>query len=276
MKEIHEKYVLLNGSIKETSQVNHSFITQNTSVYEVIRVMDGVPLFLEEHIDRLINSCQLLGYDFHIDEEELISDVYMLISLNDCDNKNFKIVISNIESNKPNQILFFIESTYPSLENYHNGVHTILYKGERDNPNAKVIRTSFRETIKESLVEQKAYEALLVNKSEEITEGSRSNIFFVKDNILYTSPAKDVLKGVTRTRIIDLCEELNITLVEKNIPVDFLHEVEGIFMTGTSPKVLPITSVNNLTFKSTNHPLINKIINEYNALIATYISENTL
>ncbi|QUH24912.1 aminotransferase class IV [Serpentinicella alkaliphila] len=271
MNEIQEKYYILNGTKNETKKFNHEINLQN-SVYEVIRVLNGVPLFVEEHLDRLNESFKLIGSDYSLEKKQLISYIDNLIKLNDCYNKNIKIVVTDINE-EPNSLIYFIVSNYPTKEEYSNGVNAVLFKAVRDNPNAKVIHTSFRESIKEKLDKHQAYEAILVNHSNEITEGSRSNIFLVKDNTVFTPPADDVLKGITRKRIIELCNSLNICVIEKTIAVDFLKESEGLFMTGTSPKVLPIASVDDLLFNSNVHPLILKIIDEYNFLISNYIKD---
>ena len=269
MKEVQEKYYIFNGTKNEIKDFNNERILQN-SVYEVIRVLNGVPLFLEEHLDRLNESFRLIGSDYYLGKDQLTGDIDSLIKINNCYNKNIKIVVADVKE-EPNSLIYFIVSNYPTKEEYSNGVNAVLFKAVRDNPNAKVIHTSFRKSINEKLDKHQAYEAILVNHSNEITEGSRSNIFLVKDNTVYTPPANDVLKGVTRKRIIELCNNLKINVIEKTISVDFLKECEGLFMTGTSPKVLPIASVNDLNFNSNVHPLILKIIDEYNSLISNYI-----
>lgn len=275
LKEIQEVYYISNGRIKETKTFNDGSITKDQAVYEVIRVIGGIPLFLKEHLDRLESSCKLLGTEYTVNRERIVNDINKLININNCKNKNLKIIVSHLNEMNPNVLLFFLESNYPSLDLYTYGVHTILFKAERDNPNAKVIRSSFRDIIQQSLIIHNAYEALLVNPSDEITEGSRSNIFLVKDHIIYTPPGKDVLKGVTRSRIIDLCDKLNIPVIEKVIDTNFLMEAEGIFMTGTSPKVLPITSVDDMIFSSNTHKIILNIIDRYNALISEYINSHS-
>ena len=83
-----------------------------------------------------------------------------------------------------------------------------LYFGERENPNAKIINLSFREKVNKKIREKNAYEAILVDRKGYITEGSKSNIFMIKDNMLLTSPVKAVLPGVTRGEIIDIAEEV--------------------------------------------------------------------
>jgi len=272
LKDIIGRFFIHNGRIKALNLINKDINTGSTSVYEVIRVVDGIPLFLDEHLDRLDSSCKLLGSSYLFNRSELIGDIKKLISSNEFYNKNFKILLSDIQVNTPNLLLYFIESNYPSTDLYLNGVHCILYKAERNNPNAKVVVSSFRENINQSLKSENAYEAILVNQSNEVTEGSRSNIFVVRDNNLLTPPANEVLKGITRKRIIDLCNKLNIPITEERIPMSFLEDIDGIFMTGTSPKILPITSIDDMAFNSNIHPLILRLIDEYNLMISDYIN----
>src|SRR5690606_31821955 len=127
---------------------------------------------------------------------------------------------------------------------------------ERDNPNAKVLVTSFKEDVAKALKEKEAFEALLVNKSGYIPEGSRSNMFFVKGDKVYTAKASEVLIGITRKYIFNVCDKLNIKIVEESIHVDDLDKLDGAFMSGTSVNVLPISSIDNIKLDSVNNRII--------------------
>lgn len=271
-KEIHQKYLLKNNKIIATEGFDPHEITKTTSIYEVIRIIDGIPLFLEEHLERLNRSIMLLDFGHKIDLQHIGEQVHHLIEVNQCYNYNMKLIVNGLEESSPDLYLFFIESNYPSEEQYINGVKTILYHAERENPNAKVILKDFRQQVDEAIKESKAFEAILVDQHQHITEGSRSNIFVVKDDTVYTAPANKVLMGVTRNRIIDLCKSLEIPIEESPISVDFLKSADALFMTGTSPKVLPITIVDEMHYASTTHPIILKIRKAYDDLIKAYIA----
>ena len=73
--------------------------------------------------------------------------------------------------------------SYPSKEYYKKGVKVILYYGERENPNLKVVSTAFRAKVAEKMKEANAHEALLVDRHGFITEGSKSNFFGIKDKL---------------------------------------------------------------------------------------------
>lgn len=274
-KEVHQDYFLMNNKVVPAETFNPDEITKTTSVYEVIRVIDGIPLFLEEHLARLNKSFNLLGFDFFISEEDMNKQIYKLLEINQCYHYNVKLIVNNLQATAPDVFLFFIESNYPEEALYEQGVHAILYHGERENPNAKVVLKDFRQRVEEAIKESNAFEALLINHHQQITEGSRSNIFVVKDNRLYTAPAEKVLMGVTRNRIIDLCKALDIPVIEAPISIDFLKSADGVFMTGTSPKVLPIATVDDIQCNSATNPIILQIRKAYDDLIGDYIKSKS-
>ncbi len=129
---------------------------------------------------------------------------------------------------------------------YSNGVKTILYFGERHNPNAKVIDNSFRGKVNEKIDASSSYEAILVNSKGYITEGSKSNIFMIKGDEIITAPVEGVLPGITRSEIIKACKELGLRVREENIHYEHIKNLDGLFISGTSPKVLPINEVEGI------------------------------
>ncbi|MDR5659793.1 aminotransferase class IV [Serpentinicella sp. ANB-PHB4] len=267
-------YYILNSQPIQGFQPNLGESSNQKQVYEVIRVIDSVPLFVEEHLKRLEKSLSLINASVHIDLHQLLQDIHRLIEMNHVVSQNFKILVNNLDCN-PQVYLFLLESRYPTKNLYDQGVHSILYQAERENPNAKMIQLNFREKINKKLKQLEAYEALLVNSHEEITEGSRSNLFFVKGSTLYTPPSENVLMGITRERILQLCNQLDIHVVEQSIHRHFLKEVDGLFLTGTSPKILPISSVDDFTFQSPTLPVIKKLIGAYDDFILQYIINYT-
>lgn len=273
-KEIAKDYFLYNGDVLPAEKFDIDKTTVYPSVYEVIRMIDGVPLFFEEHIERLWNSIEILGYEKPYDDETIKEHIAELLEINKCYDYNVKIIINALDSEKPNLFVYYVVSSYPADELYEKGIHTILYEAEREDPNVKVIAADFRDKINESIEKADAYEALLVNNRGEITEGSRSNVFFVKDGVFYTAPAEDVLEGITRKRIIQLCLKLGYKVVEEPVSVDFLETIDGLFMTGTSPKVLPIGSIDDRKYDSSGNSAIKAVHDAYNKLIDDYINKN--
>lgn len=149
---------------------------------------------------------------------------------------------------------------------YKEGVKTILYFGERENPNAKVINNSFRGAVNKEIKKNDAHEAILVDRNGYITEGSRSNIFLIKGSNVYTSKVEAVLPGVTRTEIIKVAKENSINIIEENIRYTDLEKFDVLFISGTSPNILPIRRVNGLEFDVEND-LLRKLMRLFDELI---------
>ena len=95
-------------------------------------------------------------------------------------------------------------------------------------------------------------------KTNLITEGSRSNIFFLKGETLVTSPDNVILNGITRKHILEICRENNIKVEFACVKVDEISEFDAVFMTGTSPMVLPFYCIDDKFF-NVKHPLIGKL-----------------
>ena len=246
---------------------------ESLSIYEVIRLMNGTPLFLEEHLKRMRASAELLGYEMEKSDQIILQEIEHLSRTNHCENMNVKLLCTNFDQGKQSFLTYFVESHYPEDEVYQRGIITTLYRSERENPNAKTMNTDLREGINRAIREAGAFEGLLVNRDGCITEGSRSNIFFVKESKVYTPPSEKVLKGVTRMKIIDICESLNILVIEKNIHEEDLKHMDGAFITGTSIGVLAVTFIEDLFLESVNNSIIKRISIGYKENMKNYLRE---
>ncbi len=272
--EIIEKYLICNGNMIDRESYKPCNDFAANIVYEVIRVIDGVPLFLEEHMDRLVKSSEMISMDIRPLSGSIASNIKKLIEVNNKPAKNLKILVYKGDKSYIDYSIFFIQSNYPQPELYEKGIKAILFNALRENPNAKVQNSGLRERVNKALSESSAYEALLVNEAGEITEGSKSNVFFVKNNSLYTSPKQEVLLGVTRTRVIELARSLGIEIIEASIHKSFLEKCDGLFITGTSPKVLPISNVDEFNYESSKNETILSIMKAYDSLIEDYIKRH--
>jgi branched-chain amino acid aminotransferase len=164
---------------------------------------------------------------------------------------NIKIVF-NYRAESENWLIYYIDSVYPSPEQYRHGVKGVLFYGMRHEPQSKVLDFRLRSAINQELADEGAYEALLVNEENMVTEGSRSNIFFLKDNKLVTAPDDMILMGITRRHLLEICSESGIPVDFRSVSADDLSEFDSVFMTGTSPMILPFRSVENLFFDVNN------------------------
>ncbi|MDP4093759.1 MAG: aminotransferase class IV [Bacillota bacterium] len=270
MKDIAAKIMMFdNNIINEEDFISKDYEDSDT-VYEVIRIIDGVPLFLEDHYERLTGSLKALGLKPAISLNELASRIKKLAKANSLTNCNAKLNVF-VKAGKQNLLIYISKSYYPGQEEISKGVKTGLIHLERNNPNVKQINHSYKEAAENKIKEIKAFEVLLVNQEGKITEGSKSNTFFIKGNKVFTSPGEYVLKGITRQYIIDACRQLNLEVVEALTDVIELGALDGLFISGTSIKVLPVSLIDEKSFRSAENSVITAIRSRFDKIIDDYI-----
>ena len=268
------KSYIYNGEVYEIEDNTGFKDSDSISIYEVIRVKKGVVLFMEDHLDRMIKSAEMLGFTMKISKSRMIEEVKKLVSINNATNHNIKLVCNDLDQENQNFLAYITYGSYNIEDVPKDGAKAIIFKAERVNPNIKVINTSQRDQINTELEKQNALEALLEDEDGNITEGSRSNMFFVKKNTLYTAPSKKVLLGITRSKIMDICKKLNIEVVESDIHKSELKDVDGVFMSTTPIGVLPIISIDNMKLNSSQNEIIKKVVDGYEILTEEYIKNH--
>ena len=272
MAECLGKYFLRNGQLLETNAFECAFLSRPLYIYEVFRVIDGLPLFIEDHRDRLLQTVKLSGLPEEIVPANFVEQVSMLVEANDLSEGNIKVVVIPGEGEESSDFLIYVmEHQYPSPEQFEHGVPLALHRGIRYNPNAKVMDVELRSNTNAVKQEQQVYETLLVDDQGCITEGSRSNVFFVRDDALITPPLEDVLPGVTRKHVMKLCRELGIPLSEQKVPESSLAGMEGVFITGTSRKILPAFRIDEWLYPP-DHLIIRRVQQAFNQEVKDYLS----
>lgn len=263
MKIFENKHYILDGNLETSEEKINIIFQEGKIIYEVIRIINGYPLFFKEHMERLINSCNLMNISCPIKEKEIFENIRELCTYNQVELGNVKLIINSITKK---YAIYFIHHSYPNKEQYENGVKTILYHGERNNPNAKVVDNNFRARVNEKIKEKGAFEAILINNKGYITEGSKSNIFMIQNGKVLTAPVEGVLPGITRAKILEVIQNLNLEFEEINYHEKFIKDLDGLFISGTSPKVLPISFVENYEFNIKNK-VIEQIRNTFEEVI---------
>jgi len=269
-----KKIIGRNGLISE-SHFSFERFSSDQTIYEVIRVIDGICIFLEDHFDRLQNSFITQHQSvFKMNLGEFRQNIEKLVVINKISDGNIKFVCME-SKDELEWAFFFIPHLYPESDEYQNGVATDLIFQERKNPGAKVIQNLVREKANQMIAEQNLYEVLLVDREGQITEGSRSNVFFVKDKVFYTAPASKVLVGITRQKVLECLTELGFRLIEKSVDYSSISCYDAVFLTGTSPKVLPVRCIGTQIYKTQLH-CVKMLMDSYDNRIAQYISQNSL
>jgi len=257
MNECYGKKFILNGTLQPVELFDNSLVYEGDSVYEVIRMVKGNPIFFPDHMERLATSVKLQKKELLADVSELRKAILNLTRSNKKRETNLKIVF-NYNNGSTNYLIYFIQPIYPSENQYKKGVKGILFFAERKDPESKVINHKLRTFIYHKLIMEGAYEAILVNENNLITEGSRSNIFFLKGETLVTAPDNAILNGITRKHLLEICKENNIKVEISLVDVDDITNYDAVFMTGTSPVVLPFNCIND-KFYNVKFELIDRL-----------------
>ena len=265
------QFMIHNGRLRPAAENGIFDAINGRSIYEVVKVVEGVPLFFEDHMARMRRSAQMLGLDLNQADGSILAHIARLVQENRCADINAKLVWTLVDG-QPVYLAYFIETEQAGPEAARRGIHTVLFEGQRDTPNIKTVSGSFRERVKAAREREAAYEALLLDENGFITEGSRSNLFFLRNNRLCTPPAAAVLVGVTRKQVIAICGEMGLSVREKRLHRKELDGIEGAIITGTTVDVLPVGSVGALKLPSASNPVIRDIIRSYEDLAAAYIA----
>lgn len=254
-------YFVLNNSIRPLA----AFTGQNNEkrVYEVFRVEKGVPLFFEDHLARLRLSAKLANMELTLADNDILQLLLKLMASNKVNEGNIYLSFNGSFT------AYHIPHHYPTAVMYRNGVDCGILSAERENPHAKMLQTNVRIQADELIAANNYYEVLLADQQGRITEGSRSNIFFVSGNEIVTPPGAGVLLGVTRKKAIFLATGLGFKLSETDIHRSDLDKFQAAFLTGTSPKILPVRTIKGFEFKVQNQ-IVRQLMKAYDDLIERY------
>jgi len=259
--------VYINGEIvpeKEAvvSVFDHGFL-YGDGIYETMVAYEGVIFKLNEHLRRLYRSASLIGLTIPLKVDRLESALYETLSANVLKNAYVRLTVSRgpgpIGLNpdlcpQPTIAIMAQESKeYPELL-YEKGVHLIISETKRNlkeaiDPRIKSMNFLNNILAKIEAIKRDAYEAIMLNAQDQLTEGTISNIFFVKDNVLCTpSVACGLLDGITRGTVIDLAIKENIQVKEGEFLKEDIYAANEVFITNTSLEVMPVSKVDEKTY----------------------------
>jgi branched-chain amino acid aminotransferase len=238
--------------------------------YEVIRLIDGKFLFLPDHLRRLRISLAGSGIEFP-GEDILQHHLGLLLEQNSLTFGNIRICLQPSKENGTDLLCYFIPYFYPSASMYQEGVRLMSYPYIRPQPGIKKWDDLFRSSVGRFIQEHEIYEAVLINTRKQVTEGSRSNLFFIdRQDSLITAPTDEVLPGITRKYVLEIAREAGISVREKSMEHASLDGLASAFLSGTSPKVLPVNQLDGFHF-DVNHPLLQLLMTRFEQLIQEHL-----
>lgn len=243
-------YAVVNGQLMPLEQAQISLFNKayfsSFGVYESVKVDQGRPFYLEEHLRRLHKSAAMLELELGVDVPTLAHWAGLLCQLDPQATWTLRILaLGPVEAGgkpligmQPEPLVTYLPAFYES------GASAVLYEGQRALPRCKSLNTLVNTLARRAATQVGALEGLLHHHGY-LTEGSRSNLFVVRQGQLLTPPETDILSGITRDIIGQLMSDTDHPVTEASLPID-LSLYEEAFISSTSMHVMPITRIGNV------------------------------
>ena len=274
MNEVLGDYFILNNQSYSISHLEKhlKILVHSKSAYEVIRVEEGIPLFVEDYLDRLVHSMKAMQFEQSYRTDEILATIAKLIAVNHHRSGPVKLMLS--AGSEKIFVAYLMHPHVPATEQYKSGVDVVLFRASREHPGVKIWNREMREKSSLLIKKSKVYEALLVEPDKTLTEASRSSIFFVRDGQIYTTPVEFVLPGITRKKVIKIGNKLKIPINFQIISLDQLHQFDACFLTGTARKIVLVRRIDDIKFEVDN-PMVNIISSAFEELVSEYLNKKS-
>jgi branched-chain amino acid aminotransferase len=220
---------------------------------------DGTRIFKsEEHYKRLLYSAEKMYLKVNYSVDELTSLTYQLLKKNNLGNAYIRPLIfagANMSLTPTDEVHVMLCAWEWGKYLGDKLLDVTISSYERPNPkschvDAKVTGHYVNSILATTEAKQKGFdEALLLDAHGNVAEGPGANFFFEKDEVLYTSPLGNILPGITRATMFELCDELGFKLVEKYFTPEEVKGADSAFFTGTAAEVAGIASLDRVPFK---------------------------
>ena len=225
-------------------------------VFETVRIYNGIPFMLDEHMERLIAGLKTLRF------QRLPAGIKVyasrIIEANKVGNGILRIAVTRGEveagidplaCKEPTVVITAKEGIPYNDELYSRGFRAIVAKirKDRNSPLCRVKSTNFLTHIlaRGEATDAGVDEAVMLNYEGSLTEGTVSNLFLAKGDTIFTpSIESGILPGVTRKVVIELAREMGFKVTEGEIKPEELLGGDEAFLTNSLLEVMPLVEVN--------------------------------
>jgi len=248
--------VFLNKEIIDSSQASVSCsdggFLYGAGLFETMRASNGVVFALDSHLDRLFTSAEKLRINLRRDKKFIADAIYQTLNANELKEARIRLTATsgaiNAEQPEPTLLVTAVNfEAYPK-EYYDKGIMVVL-NSYRQNP-ADVLSghktTSYFSRISALGIahQRRAAEAIWFTVDGRLAEGCVSNVFIVKDSVLYTPSVKaGILPGIARKTVLELASKNSIKAEEAELTIDDLLVADEVFITNVIMQVLPVIAI---------------------------------
>ncbi len=255
-------------------------------LFETIRVYKGQSFYGKEHLLRLQEGAAVLSLIFKDNIDRMVSILNETIRKNELEEGFLRVTLSRgtgkrglypAECHEPLLIVVPFPSIPYKNQDYEKGFIGIIVQTTRRNsfsPLSRLKSLNYLDNIiaKIETQDRGADEGLLLNTSGDLTCGTVTNLFIIKDKKIYT-PGLDsgILNGITRQIVLKLARENNYVLKERPLSVDELFKADEVFLTNSLIELMPLVTVEGKPIGDGNPGVITKRLrSEYLNLVRQY------
>ena len=272
----------INWSDAKVHVLNHG-LHYGSCVFEGIRVYNKKVFKLMEHTERLFLSAKTLDLDIDYTTNEIMEYTKQIVDKQKVVNGYIRPVVwrgsekmaISAKTGKTNiAIATWPWPSYFSPEQILKGIKMSISDWRRPPPNCAPINSKAAGlymicSLSKHKAESNGFDdALMLDYRDYIAEATGANIFFVKDNTLFTPKADCFLNGITRKTVIQIAKNIGITVKEEFLELNFLSKCEEAFLTGTAVEITPVSSIGDHVFK--NRDITKKLIDAFK----DYVDQN--
>jgi branched-chain amino acid aminotransferase len=239
------------------SVFDHGFL-YGDGVYETLRAYGGRLFRLRQHLTRLRRSASLIGLEIPIVEQDLIAVLQEAMKRNNLTDAYLRITVSRGEGNigldprlcpRPTVVVISLPLQPYPVELFNAGVSLAIVNIRRNlaaalPPMIKSLNFLNNILAKQEASRAGAFDGLMLNAEGHITECTTSNMFFVKNQCVYTpSVACGILDGITREIVLSLAREQEFATEEGCYLTEALLEADECFLTNTTMEIMPVRDI---------------------------------
>ncbi|MDX9989804.1 branched-chain-amino-acid transaminase [Thiothrix unzii] len=252
----------IDGSIMPAAEAkvsvfDHGFL-YGDGVFEGVRFYNGKAFRLPLHLKRLQRSAQALQLAIPLSADELAQAVAELIAASPLTDGYLRILVTRgvgvlginpATCQQPSVIIIADQLQMVSDAQRSQGVRAIIASTRRLTPDRLDSRIKSLNYLNAILARMEANyagveEAILLNDSGCVAEGTADNLFIVSDGVLLTPPATEgALAGITRQTVLELAVANGIPAREAILTSYDLYNADECFLTGTGAKLIPVREI---------------------------------
>ena len=231
--------------------INDIAVLRGYSAFEALRTYDRRPFHLDEHLKRLYRSAELIELEIPWPTTFIADVIHETIGRNSYRHAAIRLLVTGGESEdsitptgQPTLVVMITPLGERDMQRFSRGIKLITTRLRREAPEAKTTNYMVAVRALKEAARRDAADALFVNESGHVLEGTRSNFFIFRGDTLVT-PREGVLYGITRNVVLELARG-RFTVEERPILLDELRLTEEAFTTSSSKEITPVVQVDDL------------------------------